>query len=404
MSNGTDQRIRHVAIVLQSLDAATSRGLLAQLPPAQSKLVRQALVNLGTVTPQDRETAFQSMKGRLGDSSAKQTRSASNYSSVVDSRSPAAELLASQAKESLDQLEWSQAALQSIPTSNAPDNNSTGQRGSWHSIPIESLAEILKCERPIVIATVLNQVSVDRATAIVQLLPIQVAGATLAAVPHLHLTDPAILKDIELELERKIGYHEPPQQASLEGLSRLQAIMDGLPESQRNIWTNAVSQSNPVLANKLGWKQQLSFQVPSKVKPVATLDTPSQQSTTDVSIPETVKQDLTSEESVIDKPRVSPLDNLRNLSDRDFVSVLHACPPQIVLLALTGAKKEFADRVERLIPSKDKQRLRIKLTTLGHIRLREVDAAQLQIAETAVKLLAMGKIGALENVTFTAAA
>ena len=85
MSSGSDQRIRHVAIVLQSLDAGTSRGLLGQLPPAQSKLVRQAMVHLGTVTPQERAAAFQSMQGLLNEANVRNDRAASN-----ESLSPAA--------------------------------------------------------------------------------------------------------------------------------------------------------------------------------------------------------------------------------------------------------------------------------------------------------------------------
>ncbi|MEQ1827613.1 MAG: FliG C-terminal domain-containing protein, partial [Pirellula sp.] len=92
------------------------------------------------------------------------------------------------------------------------------------------------------------------------------------------------------------------------------------------------------------------------------------------------------------------------LSDRDFVTVLHACPAQTVLLALSGAPKLFVARVERLVPARDVSRLRTKLTQLGPTSLKEVDAAQEFIAEAAAKLLAIGKIGALENVSFTAAA
>ena len=98
------------------------------------------------------------------------------------------------------------------------------------------------------------------------------------------------------------------------------------------------------------------------------------------------------------------MDSLSRLSDRDFVTVLHACSPQVILLALSGAKRDFVLRVERLMPPKDVQRLRTKLIGLGPINLRDVDAAQTQIAETATNLQSVGKIGSLETVSFTAAA
>ena len=106
----------------------------------------------------------------------------------------------------------------------------------------------------------------------------------------------------------------------------------------------------------------------------------------------------------VGQPREFSMDSLICLSDRDFVTVLHACSPQVILLALSGAKRDFVLRVERLMPPKDVQRLRAKLIGLGPINLCDVDAAQTQIAETAANLQSMGKIGALETVSFTAAA
>ncbi len=437
MSNGSDQRIRHVAIVLQSLDAATSRGLLAQLPDAQSKLIRQALVNLGSISPEERAIAFEAMQGLLGDTVAKPTPSHRSSGRTVDASSPAAELLASHTSTLSDQMEWSPAALQShshpiSPSSIEPQpDERMGPRGSWSNIPFETLAEVLKSERPIVIATVLNQVAVDRATAIVQLLPIQVAGATLAAIPHLHLTDPAILRDIEQELERKIGQHFPPQQATSQGLSKLQAILDGMPESQKSIWENAVLQSNPVLASKLGWSNTPLVREDSQLEPTPH---PSKSFEPDF-FRETFDEDLFEDSIVLPFPNASvesqsgsgaasntagndsatrylplgepkeySMDSLSHLSDRDFVTVLHACSPQVILLALSGAKRDFVLRVERLMPPKDVQRLRTKLIGLGPINLRDVDAAQTQIAETATNLQSSGKIGALASVSFTAAA
>jgi len=98
------------------------------------------------------------------------------------------------------------------------------------------------------------------------------------------------------------------------------------------------------------------------------------------------------------------IEDLLQLSDKDFVAVLHACQPQTVLLAISGASKAFATRVERLVPPKDVKRLRDRLHSLGPLQLRDIDEAQTCIVETAMQLLASGSIGATASVTFTAAA
>jgi len=473
MSNATDQRIRHVAIVLQSLDAATSRGLLGQLPLAQSKLVRQAMVRLGTVTPQEREAAFRSMQGLLSASGIRTERQTSK-----ESRSPAAALLASQPSALNDQIELStEARHQEQQEQNwqvgVPDSSGAPSAASWQHMPAEALADALQGERPIVIATVINQVSVERATAIAQALPMQVASATLAALPHLHLTDPAILRDIQLELERKIGQYQAPKKTNAEGISKLQAIVASMPASQQNGWTNAIAQSNPVLAAKLGWNADLRSPSPASKSssPVTSREGPKPTETA----PQAARSDQTNTEDIFDESMILPfhslviaptetavrraadkslpydglpspskgttdkdvrrtegkfnsaarlneskqtiapkhseaergktaIENLLHFSDRDFVAILHACEPQTVLMALSGATKAFVSRVERLMPSKDVKRLRTRLTNLGPIQLRDVDAAQRRIAETAMKMLASGRVDATGSVSFLAAA
>ena len=450
MTLGSDQRIRHVAIVLQSLDAATSRGLLAQFPPAQAKQIRHAMVNLGKVSSEERSQAFQSMQGLMGRPASSPARS--------ESESPASALLASHSSGGTDRVEWSDEGRQNAAQNGAVGQSlsgtlpaesanqemlaslNSGRNHTWQHIPIGTFAEILHNERPIVIATVINHLSVERATAVVQLLPIEVAGATLAALPHLHMTDSAILKDIEQEIERKIGHHQPQLQASSEGLSRLQAILAGMPVSQKSIWLNAVAQSNPILGSRLGW-------APSHFSPSVAASPPvaaeSSQRRTEVAIRNSAHEDvfedpillpiagksksaassyantnppLDTNPAVNDGgarlnsmgvPKVSDaqsLDVLTTLSDRDFVTVLHSCDPQIVLLAISGASKPFVSRVERLIPPKDIKRLRTKLTNIGPIQLRDIDDAQRTILTTAEGLFLKGKIRAFEPTTFTAAA
>lgn len=470
MSNASDQRIRHVAIVLQSLDASTSRGLLAQLPPEQSKRVRLAMVQMGTVTPKEREAAFQSMQGLLqaangrsrsdhpssrSPSSPSQASMSSTGDLSAASLSPAAALLASRRTASDDQLEISSEAIHSAPTP-FDENYATSfaslgrQDGQWQHMPAEALAEILQGERPIVIATVLNQVSVELATAISQALPLPVAAATLASLPHLHLTDAAILRDIQSELERKIGQYQAPKQANAEGLAKLQAIVASMPSSQQSNWTSAIAQSNPVLAAKLGWNVTTAIPRPSLANPLSSqpisMPTPfAARDATRVPAPDATSlaplqadsvgraaQDDIFDESMIlpfvqnlpnagvseepdlkqnvapklesEKAQGQPLEELLLYSDRDFVAVLHACQPQTVLLALSGAAKPFVARVERLMPAKDAKRLRERLKNLGPVQLREIDAAQSLIVETARKMIAQGTVAVTASVSFTAAA
>ncbi len=53
-----DSKIRQVAILLSSVDTNSARQLLGQLPTDQARQVRNAMVNLGKVTPEERRQAL----------------------------------------------------------------------------------------------------------------------------------------------------------------------------------------------------------------------------------------------------------------------------------------------------------------------------------------------------------
>ena len=397
------------------------------------------MVQMGTVSPQERAAAFQSMQGLLN---AAGLRSSQPRSVNKEPLSPAAALLASQNSALHDQVVLSREATQQQnplqdQDQNQDQKNPFEEAGSWRHMPAEALAEILQGERPIVIATVFNQVSVERATAISQALPMQVAAATLAALPNLHLADPEFLRDIQLELERKIGLYQSPKKANAEGMNKLQAIVASLPIGQQESWTRAISQSNPILGAKLGWNSVGNPAAePSNSAPLPPVTTTnvlagSPQSAAQQTGPSTRPNEDIFDPSMIlpfrpisetgpssnQRPEPEPTDDsnektqtkhllhdLLQFSDKDFVAVLHACEPQTVLLALSGATKPFIKRVEKLVPAKDIKRLRARLNSLGPIQLREVDAAQKQLAETAMHMLDSGEIGATASVSFTAAA
>jgi flagellar motor switch protein FliG len=449
MSSESDQRIRHVAIVLQSLDAATSRGLLSQLPPAQSKLVRQAMVSLGTINPREREAAFHSMQGLL-DASVK--LAAQKGDGAHDA--PASALLAAKSSQGFDALEWSPAVGQPSASKAEPAPipiervTPLSTHATWEVLPLETLADVLMNERPIVIATVVNQLSNERAMQVLKLMPTALAGATLAAVPNLHLTEPAILQDIEQELHRKMGATRPRTVENQLGLAKLHAILSSVSDPERLQWQGAVTRSNPVLGARMGWQDVVESSPSAATSPTRTslTDTASPvigpvplaapvgtkkqgQNTTSragddlfeermvIPMHEHVKSQISSHASTPAEQLVSEkqLDASENdarpdlhvlvlLSDRDFVTLIHACTPQTVLLAVSGATREFVTRLERLMPKRDIPRLRARLQALGPISLRDIDAAQKSILAMAHKLAGQGKITKFNPTGFAIAA
>ncbi len=113
-----DDRIRQVAILLTSVDTATARQLLTQLPTQQAKQVRQAMVQLGSVSPEERARALESFQKRNGGSQP--TRSDESVATKV----------ASQSDSGVDQLELSEQAKSMAATYSVPQHPHPSAVGS----------------------------------------------------------------------------------------------------------------------------------------------------------------------------------------------------------------------------------------------------------------------------------
>jgi len=444
-----DQRIRQVAIVLQSLDSGTSRGLLAQLPPEMARAVRQAMVNLGSVTPKERAQAMSGLQGLLGSLGRGQPQSAADPAD--EEFSPAASLVANSTP--FDQIEISPKSQRSnshVPTVGQPATLES--ETPWLAWEPASLAIFLADERPTVIATVLNQLSPERAKSLLDHLPITTASATLAAIPDLFLTDPQILSDILAEIDRKLPKTPPAQKtATIAGISKLAAIVDQFGESQKQAWLDSIALQNESVARQLGWKSAL--QPREEIKPASPIETPLQQPTAMVepaametispaksAVPTTgsvaddifddsmivpisrYRESKSNEKSETDleepansnfnesydsttaKDRANEFDVLLELSDTDLVTLLHACDKSTVLTALCGASKRVIQRIERLIPRNDVKRFRSHLRQRGTTSNHESELAQSTILLRAEELVIASRISALSSVTFVSAA
>ncbi len=416
MSSGNDQRVRHVAIVLQSLDSPTARQLLAQLPPDIARQVKHAMVHLGPISQQERAIATESVGGLLGVQNPPSSSASLAATATVRETpsSPASELLALQATGQIDEVSFTNPTYSPQTSPVSPSlNPSAPLYPSMRTEPPKSpnssllstmtpsgLAEILMAERPIVIATVLNQVPLERAIDIVQLLPMQLSTATLAILPHLHLTDPEVLKDIQSEMHRKIGAYQQPRQAAAEGISKLHAIVAGLPSHQQSVWTQAIAHTNPALAGSMGWNVVQARELGSSNTPndrtVGSYPTTSP-SSSEPKLPHPDPGTVVAAPMATQPSPQDRFESLAQLSDDDFVTVLHRCKPNDVLLALCGASRRMLARVERLVPPRDLKRFRTRIGNPGSIALRDIDHAQSNIADVADALQTAGDIDLIDS-------
>lgn len=468
-----DQRIRKVAIVVQTLDSATAKNLLAQLPNDIARQVKLAMVKLGAVTAQERADAMNGLQELFGATVGKQSpvaknspyksTSSENSSSAANPRSvsPAAALLAMQGE---DQFDWSDQAASHIARAADSDLSATyaAQNAShpesetpWLAWAPQSLANLLANERPTVIATVLNQLSPERAKLLLDHLPVETAGATLAAIPSLFLVDPSILTDILAEIERKLPKQPPVQTtANIAGIAKLAAIVDQFQGTQRQAWLKAIAHQNADVASQLGWepsgippnsspldaiaKAQAGLKGQSVVRAYASPEGDANgalvQSIANQNPPVAPKAEIAGQTEPV--PVILPIGEFRNssdsnpaldaasqakafhesnvvprqfddllkLSDGDLVTLLHSCDRETVLRAVAGSGAQMRIRIERLIPEKDLKKFRTYLKKLPNSYLQASQAAQNNVLEQASQLMKSGRIASMSGFTFLAAA
>ncbi|MBM3965894.1 MAG: hypothetical protein FJ308_12645 [Planctomycetes bacterium] len=468
MASDPEQKVRRVAIVLQSMDATTAKKLLSQFPDHVARDIKRTLASLGRVDPAERSAAMDELRGFMGTVSAPSVSSGS-ASSASRSSSPAAQLLAA-SEGALDSLQISREALRqtaSSPTISASasagdtrghsshhhhDHSSSGSGTigtpeknpiePWDDIAPASLAELLRNERGIVIATVINQLPVPVATAMLQHLPVQTATEAMAHLPNLHRTDAKILEEILEEMKNKMRSMEHSKRMSQSGIEKLRAIVGYVPIDQQGIWTNALHQHAPELVRSLGQLSPTNHsQSPSSTLSNAGLVTPFG-TTSPISATESQRilpptqamvgsgsfnsiapqhgtgahhasreaasTDLTFSESMHpgegdilpfpgNSPSLRSLDELLPLADADLVRVLHANDPEQVLLALSNASRKFRSRFEKLIPAKELKRFRERLNQLQDVSLREIDDACTEIVKRAEAMVTTQAIPAFRK-------
>ncbi|AMV33265.1 Flagellar motor switch protein FliG [Pirellula sp. SH-Sr6A] len=411
-----DQRIRQVAIVLQSLDAGTARSLLGQLPPDMARLVKQAMTKLGTVSASERAQAMNDLQSMLH---ALQPSTGTMESAT---ESPAAALLAE--SSSHDRVEWSANASPAGAASNTGSplaSRVTESELPWLAWDPSALATFLANERPTVIATVLNQLSPERAKALLDHLPVETAGATLAAIPNLFLVDPSILTDILAEVEKKLPKQQPTTTtATIAGIAKLAAIIEQFQGNQKQAWLKAIAAKNPDVAMQLGWhgpsnpSSESSFAgLPPSPLPSNAAISGNDEASDIFESPRILSMEshrkdanrpkLDSESEQETAPNSLPLqtafDDLLHLTDGDLVTLLHSCERTDVLHALRNASPAMLQRIERLIPRDDLKKFRDFLRRMPHQSESESSCSQKTILEQSERLMASGRIAQVDRVS-----
>ncbi len=81
------------------------------------------------------------------------------------------------------------------------------------------------------------------------------------------------------------------------------------------------------------------------------------------------------------------IDDLARLDQSALTAILRSVDSQLLVLALVGASEQLVERITAEMPPKIAKAFRQKLNCLGPTRLRDVEAAQIEVADVAARFL-----------------
>lgn len=404
-------RIRQIAILISSVDGPTARQLLLHLPTETTRQVRAAASQLGTVSLEEKRRILSEFQRTARTSSTSATASTSRFApplqSGLEARGGLEAKSVTKAKRDKEAESDTEPARNSAhdprPATPALHSNAhlDEQSTAWVELSTEALLQIIRSERPAVIAVVLSQLPPKRTVELLSHLPSDVAAAVLQRLSKLQDVDAEAMAAIDEHLAQRLGEYHHRRQSELENSRRIEAILDAAPAGLRSQWslvlgdtpTSSIPRGEREPASATSHEPQESITGASQLDLVNTPEPPDdspgevfREETSPDIIPFPGKR-ADSRGSEVDSSLVRlEFEQILSLPPHALATLLSTSDSELVLLALAGATPQFMQRFSKLLAPRDAKALNFRLQRIGTLNLRDIDEAQRRIVENAAAM------------------
>lgn len=380
--NSAGQReamLRRVAIVLSSLPPSTAAQLLGSIDPAGKQAIRRTMTTLADVDPLERQRALKAFKVSVQTPSEPQPATADRpLSDRFNADQAGARVMP--------------GATVQVPMEPSPDNaQNTGPLSFLADVEDDRLLSLLSSEHPQAIALVLASISPVQAARLLPRLEPNQQTETLSRIGRLgEIPEEAVAevaKHFQQRLERE---NQSEQQTRGTGQAALSAIMAALPstsQTQAAASTPPPASVEPALAHDD--PRPLSF--PSADAPAVDLTHRLRVAEETWPEPEPVMEQAADPPVHAIPPAADSLgstdaihQHLIGMSPGELCQALGQVDTRIAMLTLCGLPNEVAEAVLAVLPKAQAKKVRVKMTTLGEINLREIDDAKELVARTSL--------------------
>ncbi len=206
-----------------------------------------------------------------------------------------------------------------------------------------ALAAVLENEHPQIVAAVVSQLDPERAAGVLDALPEDARPLVLERLATLKEVPAGLLEELAAALTAELPPEEAEAAMSVDGISRSAALVRRLPRDAGDALLARVGEASPDLATEIR-RNMYSF------------------------------------------------DDLMALEPRALRSVLEAVPADRLVLALKAASTEMREHIFKGMSKRASERIRDDMELLGGVRLADVELAQQEIVEIALRLASEGVI------------
>ena len=206
-----------------------------------------------------------------------------------------------------------------------------------------ALALVLENEHPQLIAAVLSQLETEKAARIVGDLPETTRAAVLERLGRLTEVPAGLLEEVAAALSAELPQGGAEASMSVDGVSRSAALVRRLGRETGEMLLSQLSQDDSTLASQI-------------------------------------------------RKAMYSLEDLKGLDPRSLRSVLEAVPAERLTLALKTASDALKEQIFKSMSKRAADRIREDMDMMGGVRLADVEAAQQEIVEIALRLDAEGTI------------
>ncbi len=428
----TPNRLRQIAILVDSLDTQAADRLLDQLPEALQQRVRDAVMDLESVADSERQTVLAEFRRgavnsqpssteRMGSSDAP-SAAPSTYQPVwrtgmsnhggsalprMEAERPSRDVppepsRAANRWESFNEAEsystTGPASIRTPPMTSSPlpalDLSET-----LSSVDVESLASVVLRESPQVLAAVLSLLSPMRSAQLLEFCPQALQSAALQRLHHLEELDDEVVHLLQQELRLVIRQRTQLKQKQRVGSQALAEILVAAEQLKNADVTRAVR--TQLQGEPAARKQALPSN--PRVAPVVANSDPTIRRSPKVERPEVGNaSSLPSEDRLVSteldqatalsdfEPRLQ-FTELMDCDTASLQALLATAKPQLTLLALRGASQALLDRVLKMLPRSEAKEVQFRIQNLGPTRVQDIQQAQQYLLRLASLLEDMGR-------------